>query len=397
MAKKKNKQKQKARLRKQERREKRQQRLYERATRDMDLALQRLINELYNQQFQAQQDYLGAMSGYESAFGGYQNLLKQIPEFSTAAQQQQFLQNLQSLSGMLSATPPGVDVEQMYGIPVGAPANEAQAAKELFATLGANTLGMLGSMEAMQDAYRQNALIEAGMARRSAMGNAVQSMQDVIEQLRQRMLNVNEMAPEMFLQRLDELRQQALENKLAQQKIRSDQAFAEWLMNSAQSALSGGGRGGGGRGGGGGGEGGGGGGDVGTYGNYPGGAGTPTGAPPGATQGGGAYPTGSLITRKDVNRVRRKMNVSYYTELPPWLRRTVEAFIDFAKQHPGKDTMEQFLGSQYSQFLNPKHRILLRHPRVRKKFMRQFGSLFKDTPWSNVPPFPSHPPYPVMK
>jgi len=210
--------------------------LMNRAMSDVSLMLQPQYNMIDREQQIAQQDYLQGLQALNAAYGGYQQELAGMPALPTEDYANRLQQQVAGLSGLLSGG--GVDMS-MYGateLPTGMPAQEVAAGQGMGATLGAGALGDLYSQAMRGDVWQQSAQREGGLAQRYGAENLAQSMDDTLRALRDRRLDVTDQTYLLEKQRLDELRQQHMENQLIQNKIQNDEAFADWLMGDLQSA-----------------------------------------------------------------------------------------------------------------------------------------------------------------
>ncbi len=215
-----------------------------RARRDVRIAQQPQLNAIDREQALAQQNAERAMSAVSSAYGGYQNLLGNMPDFQK--QVSGISTNLQNQLAGLSA---------MLGGSSMLPEGESAAGTGLGTTIGSGALEALASQAAREGQYQASAQREGGIAQREATGNLVQNLNDVMSGFQNRRLDVTDQSAQLIKQRMDELRQQALENQVVKQKMASDAALSQYLMGQVGNI---GGGGGGGFGGGGGGGGGGG-------------------------------------------------------------------------------------------------------------------------------------------
>ena len=196
----------------------RRTKLQKRAVRDVRLSERPQVRQLQ----QAQQ-------GTETAYGGFQDLLAPMGK-QYGNQTEDIAGNLTSqlaaLSGMLGGDTPVASSAL--------PAGEAQAGANMGTQLGAGSLGLLASQAQRNLGYQQSAVREGGLAERSALDNLTQQMSELFAQ-----------RPEQIRQRMDELRQQNLENSLVKSQMQGDAAYVEFLKQYIGGMDFGGGKGGG--------------------------------------------------------------------------------------------------------------------------------------------------------
>jgi hypothetical protein len=100
------------------------------------------------------------------------------------------------------------------------PGTEMQAGSNMGTVLGAGALETLASQAQRNLGYQQSAVREGGLAERTALDNLTQQRLQAMQQ-----------RPELILQRLDELRQQRLENSLVKSQMAGDEAFSQYLQS----------------------------------------------------------------------------------------------------------------------------------------------------------------------
>lgn len=307
--------------RQQRRRQQRRQdnRLADRATNDVQLQMQPQFDYNNAQLQQAQENYLRAMQTAQSASGGAYDAIGQAerPHFQQIAEQ--FTGNLNALAPEFGGAGAAMPYTQnsIYGErggTIGMPAGEVAAGNALGGAIGSAGLSGLANDAARWGMSRENAQQEASVFGRNQQAALLQNMQDVLQQHENENQNLMAQQPYQIKSRIDELRDQAIEEQLARSKMRSDRAFSDMLAQKIGGLTSGGGRPGGGStrpaGGGGGGGGNGGTVDVG-YGGYGGGVVTH----PNQGQGEPGYQTGWRPAT--VNAVQE---ADYVNELPGWVR-----------------------------------------------------------------------------
>lgn len=226
---------------KRERKNRQADRRYQRATRDVQLQNQPQIDELNAMLQQAQQDYQRQFNTANSIYGGYSDEIGNIPPTDYNQIADDFQGRLGSVAGLFQGG--GVDTS-IYGLPVGLPDAEVQAANGLGQTLGSTGLENIYSLAGREGAAREAALREGPLAQRYAQDNLFQQMQDTVQNYQNQLANINRMVPSQIDQRNDELRQQSIENRLANSQIQGDKAFSDYLQQQFGSmATSGNGRG----------------------------------------------------------------------------------------------------------------------------------------------------------
>jgi hypothetical protein len=221
-------------------------RLTRRATRNVELQNLPQTDQLQRQLQQAQEDYLKSMQASQAVYGGYQDTLGELPrpqfdrignEFNDA------LSTVQSMFGGENAAP--------YMAP-----GEAGAGMNLGQAFGEAGQTMLANMAGREGMYRSSAAREGALAERGAGDTLMQNFQDTLQGYNDQLSNIQSQAPYQISAEMDRLKEQALQAKLAQSKMKSDAAMAEWLRNylggSSSPRNPGGNDGGGGNGGGGG-------------------------------------------------------------------------------------------------------------------------------------------------
>jgi hypothetical protein len=213
-------------------------------------------NAVDRAELQANQDYLRATQAAQSAYGGYQHELQDVPKFPLNQLTNQLQGQLEQYHNMLGGTPPGVPGAVSSGpegapstqqFAVGLPSNEAGAGTALYSQLGDNAFNTLTNDAARQAQYRESAGREGGLAERYAHENLIQDLQDQLQGFSQQRMQIADQMPNMIKAEMERLQQEAEDR-------RSENALRDYLLGQ----LQGGGGGGGGYGGGGGGGGGGG-------------------------------------------------------------------------------------------------------------------------------------------
>lgn len=190
----------------------------------------------------------GTRQGVESAYGGYSKELGPIGRDYTQSSRdirQDLIQDFGRLEGRFEPDPTlaayGAPATAAGGVPLGLPAGEAAAGSQFGEGIGQTALGLLASQRQRQEGFQTSAEREGGLAERAALGNIVQQTNDAVEALRERQLQVQEQFPLATQTRLDDLRQQALENRLVKQSQENDrrasEAFSQLLMGQVGNYL----------------------------------------------------------------------------------------------------------------------------------------------------------------
>lgn len=226
-------------------------RLSQRATRDVQLMNQPQFDYNNAQLQQAQENYLRAQQSAQSASGGAYDAIggAQRPQFGQIADQ--FTERLNALApefGGAGATVPYRE-QDMFSTTegqIGMPANEVAAGNAVGSAFGTGTLGMLSNDEARWGMSREGAQQEASIFGRNSEAQLRQQMLDTIQGHENEQQNLMAQQPYQIKSRLDELKDQAIEEQLARSKMRSDAAFSQAIQDQLGGMLSGGGGGGGG-------------------------------------------------------------------------------------------------------------------------------------------------------
>lgn len=148
------------------------------------------------------------LQGIESVYGAYPGEIKNYMQGYTG--------RMENIAGNLTDQLAGfTDLLGSSG-----PAGELAAAGGLFGQLGAGGLERLADNAARNQSYMASTLTEGELAARSAMDNLYQ------------------MIPAAVLQRVDELRQQALQNRMTLAQIKGERAFADFLKQQTEGLLT---------------------------------------------------------------------------------------------------------------------------------------------------------------
>ncbi len=234
----------------QRRRENRQdRRLNQRATRDVQLQSQPAFDYNNAQLQQAQENYLRAQQSAQSASGGAFDAIgaARNPGFDRIADQ--FTQNLNSLApefGGAGAQVP-YTANSIYGErggSIGMPENEVVAGNALGGAIGAAGLAGLANDDSRWGMLREGAQREASTFGRNSEAALRQQMLDTIQGHENEQQNLMAQQPYQIKQRMDELKDQAIEEQLARSKMQSDRAFSQALQDQLGLMIGGNGPGG---------------------------------------------------------------------------------------------------------------------------------------------------------
>lgn len=303
------------------RRQRQNRQIRSRAVNDVQLMNQGSIDVLNAQLQQAQEDYLRMMQTGQSVYGGAADAIRGIeePDFGGIASDLQGWLN--GLSPELLGAPGGVDMGG--GEMVGMPDAEAAAGASYGGAIGAGALSALANDQSRNAMLQQGAQREAVVGGRNVQDSLMQRMEDTLQGYNDQLRGITAQEPYQIRSRIDDLRDQAIEQRLAMSKMQGDRAFSEWLQGYVGGQVGGGGgfrSGGGGGGGGGGGTRPGGGADIG-----PGG-----GTVSHATIDNQGMSNAPADSPNWVGKARRINNIGSFTGLPEWLQRTYE-------QHSGPE------------------------------------------------------------
>ena len=339
---------------------------YQAATRNVQLQNQPAINNLNSMLQQNQQDLLRRDQSAQSIFGGYQDTLNQQPATDYGAIANDFQNRISTLGGLYQGggVQRQVPVSPTESVEIGLPQSEVQAAQGLGTAIGAGGLEALSAYAAREGGAREAASREGALAGRYARGDIHQQMQDTVQNYQNQLANLNQQLPSQVTAESDRLRQQAIENRLANSQIQGDKAFSQYLQDMISGQLGGaGGSAGGYRSGGGGGGGGGG-----NYGQPPSGhagnfnpsSGYGDTSAGGNLGGGGPGAGGGSNTGPNVNYTgpipSAWQNAQNYSQLPPLLQAVYERepgttprSIFAQSSHPSFNNFDQFWNA-YDQF-----------------------------------------------
>lgn len=223
-------------------------RTYQRASGNIELQDQSQVDLLNQQLQQAQQDYLREFQAARSIYGGGGEEIRDLPRPEFGQIQDDFSGALEQLRPMFAGDEYMADTEQAAGLGLGGAYGEAGAT-------------MLANMAGREGMARSSAAREANLSGRYAQDALIQRMEDALQGYNDQLGQVRADDPWQLSQEVDRLREEAFERQAVKSKLKSDDAFSQWLqgyLGGAGGSFGGGGR----PGGGGGGPGGGGGGGM---------------------------------------------------------------------------------------------------------------------------------------
>lgn len=219
-------------------------RLRNRAVTDVQLMMQPQFDYNNAQLQQAQENYLRAQQAAQSASGGAYDMIGEArnPGFDRIADQ--FTQNLNALAPEFGGAGAVVPYQQnsIYGErggSIGMPENEVAASNALGGAIGSAGLSALANDDSRWGMLREGAQREASIFGRNSEAALRQQMLDTIQQHENEQQNLMAQQPWQIKSRLDELKDQAIEQQLARSKMRSDAAFSEALQAQLQGMLAG--------------------------------------------------------------------------------------------------------------------------------------------------------------
>lgn len=201
--------------------------LMKRARRDVKLTNRPALRSIKRETQQGRDEFANMGAGIDSAYGGYQ---EQIAPLATQYQNQ-----TAGISGDLTNQIAGL----MSLIPGNMPQGEVGASGQVAGQYGVGALEGLASQAQRNLGYQQSAVREGGLAQRTAQGNRLQDLQDFLQYQRGRRMDIRGNMAMQIRAREDELRQQALENRLARSDIQSNKATAQALIDMIGGTLRG--------------------------------------------------------------------------------------------------------------------------------------------------------------
>jgi hypothetical protein len=189
------------------------------ATRDVNLALNAQIDAINREQQQSYYDYLNRVNGVNAAYGGFNNIISGM-----SAPYVEQTGNV--MSQLNSALQP---YQSSQGNILGLDASEYTNGQASFNNAATASQGLLASMGQRGVDYLTGAQNEGALAQRYAQDNLLQGWEDAQNQYAQRRLDATQHSGDMILQRLDYLRQQALQNKGMRQQFKSAKGYRRMM------------------------------------------------------------------------------------------------------------------------------------------------------------------------
>lgn len=197
------------------------------AIRDVNLALNAQIDAINREQQQAYYDYLNRVNGVNAAYGGFNQMVGNM----MAPYQQQSGQVMSNLNSALAP------YRSSQGNVLGLDAAEYMNGQGSFDSAAAAAQGLLSSMGQRGQDYLTSAQNEGALSQRYAQDNLLQRWEDSQNQYAQLRLDATDHAGDYILQRLDEIKNQALQNSALKQQLTSNAAFSDMLAKLVGSMM----------------------------------------------------------------------------------------------------------------------------------------------------------------
>jgi hypothetical protein len=210
-------------------------RMRQNARRDVAVSQAPALNQIGREEALSNQDYLQQNQAYQSAFGGFQDEMQSIPSIHGDAIMGRLNDQLGTLQNLMSGG--GVDMST-YDLPVGLPTAEVGAGQNLGAAMGAGAMGDIANMVGRDQAFQGMTRMSGALGEKYARENLAQDLQDTLQGYSDRRMTLADQAQPLIMQRMNELRQQAFENKALKQKMAQDKAFAEYMMGTLTDAAT---------------------------------------------------------------------------------------------------------------------------------------------------------------
>ena len=207
---------------------KRNRRLYDRATTNVELQDQSQVNLLQQQLQDAQRDYLRESQAAQSVWGGGGDAIAAMPRPQFDRIGDQYTQALGTLAGMFGGT-------------AGMPTEEAAAGNGLGLAYGEAGQTMLANLDAREGMARSSAARQMDLSGRYTQDALIQRMEDAVRGYNDQLAQVRADDPWQIKSEVSDLRDRSLEQQLARQKMKSDQAFSDWLAGYLGGGSAGGG------------------------------------------------------------------------------------------------------------------------------------------------------------
>ncbi len=204
-------------------------RRYQTATRNVGLQYAPQYQQIQQEQQNAQADYLNQLQAARSAYGGYQQEIAPYgQQYSDLSSQigNNLMSQLQGLQGVY---------------PTGMPSNESSAVSALANALGTTGFNTLASEAQRNLDYQTSAQREGALSQRYAADTLGQQLSNQLRGFSDQRLNLAAQQPAMIQSEVDRLRQQSIENQLAQSQIAGNNALNQYVQNQIGGYLNPGG------------------------------------------------------------------------------------------------------------------------------------------------------------
>jgi len=227
----------------------RKKKVYRQATRDVRLSNKPALQAIKRESKRGANEYADYMGAADWAYKGLINELQGLnPQYNQISNNIADSLNAQlgELAGLLgTANPANAPEGSPEGIAYGTPAGEAAAAAGLYGTLGAGGLELLGSQRQRNLGYTTSAKRQGAIERETAQTNLIQDYQDFQQEMRDRRLGITSTMPLEIRQRIDQIKQQNLQNRIAREQLaiakqeaESNAAMAEMMMANISGLLT---------------------------------------------------------------------------------------------------------------------------------------------------------------
>jgi hypothetical protein len=184
--------------------------LEKRAARDVKLAQRPELQAYHRAGQQASQQYQTDAQRVQDVYGALSGQLEAL----AAPYQQQVTDIGTQLTGQIAQLP-GITTQSIGA----APPAERAAGTALSSTIGAGTLEQLAAGAARNAAYNTSAQRQAGIESAVTQRNFGVDLQNFLDDLSERRLGVIEERRPLMLQRLDELRDQKFQQRMAEEQL----------------------------------------------------------------------------------------------------------------------------------------------------------------------------------
>lgn len=210
--------------------------LQKRARRDVRLSVDPVLDEIARQQSQAERDYNENVGRLGNIYGGLREDLKPL-----GSQYQSQVQDIshdfnKSLGGLANLLAPSLEAyrglspedaagaQQQFTSQV---APENSAAVGMFGTVGATGQEMLASDRSRNAAYQTSSMRQVGLQQHDYERQYLQDYRDTIDDLQASRQDLINATPQQILARLDQLREQRRQNRLANAELQLRKEIAD--------------------------------------------------------------------------------------------------------------------------------------------------------------------------